>query len=220
MDMTLRATNTLDAVDAVQPLPSGARPVLDGEAVDLLFREARTHFAWQERQVPDALLQELYALARMPPTAINSQPMRVLFVKSAEAKERLKPTLSPGNVDKTMSAPVTAIVAFDTEFHEQMPKLFPTRDMRTSLLGQPAEAREKLALTNTTLQAAYLILAARGLGLDCGPMGGFDNAKVDAAFFPDGKWRSTLLVNLGYGVPEKLFPRLPRLSFDEACRIA
>ncbi|PTL77036.1 malonic semialdehyde reductase [Vitiosangium sp. GDMCC 1.1324] len=195
------------------------RPVLDPAALDLLFHEARTHFAWLDRPVEDSVLRELYALVRMPPTGANAQPLRLVFVKSREAKERLKPALFPANVDKTLGAPVTAIVAYDTEYYEKMPKLFPARDWKTQMLALPAEVRQKQALQNSTLQAGYLILAARALGLDCGPMGGFDAAKVDAAFFPDGKWKSTLLINLGYGDPQKLFPRNPRLDFDEACRI-
>jgi 3-hydroxypropanoate dehydrogenase len=203
----------LAAADMVQRL------ALDDLSLDVLFREARTHSAWLDRQVPDALLEKVYELARMPPTAMNAQPLRVVFVKSAEAKERLKPALSPGNVEKTMTAPVTAIGAWDTAFYDQMPILFPSRDVRPGLLAMPEAAREKMATSSATLQISYLILAARSLGLDCGPMGGFDNAKLDAAFFPDGKWRSLLLVNLGYGNPERLFPRNPRLDFDAACRI-
>jgi 3-hydroxypropanoate dehydrogenase len=195
------------------------RPTLDPAALELLFLNARTHNGWQDRPVEDDLLRQLYTLARMAPTATNTSPMRLVFVKSREAKEQLKPCLAPGNVDKTMNAPVTAIVAYDTEFHEKMPKLFPARDMRTQLLGQSAEARQQMAFMNSTLQGAYLILAARGLGLDCGPMAGFDNAKVDAAFFRDGKWKSNFLLNLGYGDPAKLYPRNPRLDFDEACRV-
>jgi 3-hydroxypropanoate dehydrogenase len=187
--------------------------------LNILFLEARTHSAWLDQPVPDALLKKVYETARMAPTAGNTQPMRVLFVKSAEAKERLRPTLSPGNVDKTMAAPATAIVAYDVEFYEKMPKLFPARDMRTGLAAMPVEKRDRMAFQSSTLGGAYLILAARALGLDCGPMGGFDNAKVDAAFFPDGKWRSNFLVNLGYGDRSKLFPRNPRLDFEEACRI-
>lgn len=198
---------------------SGQRPVLDAAALDLLFNEARTHFAWLDRPVEDSVLRELYALARMPPTGANAQPLRLVFVKSREAKERLKPSLFPANVDKTMGAPVTAIVAYDTEFYEKMPKLFPSRDWKTQFLAMPAEVREKQARQNSTLQTGYLVLAARALGLDCGPIAGFDTAKVDAAFFPDGKWKSTLLINLGYGDSQKLFPRNPRLDFDEACRI-
>lgn len=194
-------------------------PVLDKAALDALFREARTHNVWLDKPVEDAVLRQLYELAKMAPTALNSQPVRLVFVKSREGKERLKPALSPGNVDKTMNAPVTVIVAWDTEFHEKMPKLFPARDVKTQLAGQPAEVRHKMALMNGTLQGGYLIIAARALGLDCGPMAGFDNAKVDAAFFPDGKWKSNFLLNLGYGDTSKLHPRNPRLDFDEACRI-
>jgi 3-hydroxypropanoate dehydrogenase len=185
----------------------------------LLFTEARTHNGWLARPVDDSLLHQLYNLARMGPTAANTQPLRVLFVRSAAAKERLKPTLSPGNVDKTMLAPVTAVIAHDLEFYEQMPKLFPARDMKTGLAKMPSEALDKMARQSATLQAGYLILAARALGLDCGPMGGFDAAKVDAEFFPEGKWKSSLLINLGYGDPAKLFPRNPRLEFNDACRI-
>ena len=190
------------------------------EEIELLFTRARTHNVWLDRPVEDALLRRLYDLARMGPTGGNSQPLRVVFVKSAEAREKLRPVLFPMNVDKAMSAPVTAIIAFDSEFYEKMPKLFPARpEMRDALASRPIEVRERQAYQSATLQAGYLVLAARALGLDCGPLGGFDLAKTDAAFFPDGKWRATLLVNIGYGDPQKLFPRNPRLDFDEACRI-
>jgi 3-hydroxypropanoate dehydrogenase len=156
----------------------------------------------------------------MGPTAMNSQPMRIVFVKSAEAKARLKPSLSPGNVDKTMAAPVTAIIAYDNEFYEKMGKLAPQFPDVTNTLGALAPTiREQMASLSATLQAGYLIVAARGLGLDCGPMGGFERAQVDSAFFPDGRWKSLLLVNLGYGDPSKLYPRAPRLDFDEACKV-
>jgi 3-hydroxypropanoate dehydrogenase len=187
--------------------------------INLLFLEARTHSAWLDRPVDEALLRRLYDTARMPPTSANSNPGRIVFVKSAAAKERLKPSLSPGNVDKTMAAPVTAIVAYDVEFYEKMPQLFPGRDTKSAFAGMPAEKRDRFGLQNSSLQGAYIILAARALGLDCGPMGGFDAAKVDAEFFPDGKWKSNFLLNLGYGDPTKVFPRNPRLSFDEACRV-
>jgi 3-hydroxypropanoate dehydrogenase len=195
------------------------RPSLDDAALNTLFHEARSHNAWLDRPVEDSVLERLYELARMGPTSANSQPMRLVFVKSQAAKEKLKPALSAGNLDKTMNAPVTAIVAYDTEFHEQLHKLFPARDMKPIFLGMPPEAREKSAYMNSSLQGAYLVLAARGLGLDCGPMAGFSNAKVDAAFFPDGKWKSNFLLNIGYGDPEKLHPRNPRLDFADACRI-
>jgi 3-hydroxypropanoate dehydrogenase len=190
------------------------------DAIALLFTDARTHAAWLDRPVVDATLRRIYDLCKIGPTGGNSQPMRVVFVKSHDAKERLKPALAPLNVDKTMAAPATAIIAYDTEFYEKMPYLFPARpEMRNAVAARPVEVRDRQAYQSATLQAGYLILAARALGLDCGPMGGFDTAKVDAAFFPEGKWRSTLLINLGYGDATKLYPRLPRLDFDEACRI-
>lgn len=190
------------------------------EEIALLFTEARTHAAWLDRPVPDDLLERLYALVRMGPSGGNAQPLRLVFVKSPEAKERLRPALMPGNVDKTMSAPVTAIVAFDARYYDKLPQLFPARpETRDRIAGMPEALRDQLGIHSALLQAGYLILAARALGLDCGPMGGFEPAKVDAAFFPDSAWRSLLLVNLGYGDRDKLFPRLPRLSFEEACRI-
>lgn len=189
------------------------------EELALLFSDARTHNAWQDRPVADVTLKQIYDLARMAPTAANSQPLRVVFVKSAAAKEKLKPTLNPTNVDKTMSAPVTAILAYDTEYYDQMPKLFPARpEMGANIKGMGPEVSGAMGRVSATLQAGYFILAARALGLDCGPMGGFDAAKVDATFFPDGKWKSIVLVNLGYGDKEKLFPRNPRLDFAEATR--
>ena len=194
-------------------------PTLTEADLKLLFLDARTHSFWLEKPVDDALLRRMYEIARMAPTSANSQPMRVVFIKSAEARERLRPALSPGNVAKTMSAPVTAIVAHDLEFYEELPKLMPHVDARSWFASAPKERIEKVAFQSGTLQGAYLMLAARALGLDCGPMAGFDNAKVDAEFFPDGKWRSNFLVNLGYGDPEKLHPRNPRLEFEEACSI-
>jgi 3-hydroxypropanoate dehydrogenase len=190
------------------------------EEIELLFTEARTHNAWQDRPIADADLRRLYELARMGPTGGNSQPLRVVFVRTAAAKEKLRPALFPLNLEKTMTAPVTAIIALDTEFYEKMPKLFPARpEMRDTLAGLPAAVRERMANQSATLQAGYLILAARALGIDCGPMAGFDAAKVDAAFFADGKWKTTLLINLGYGDRARLYPRNPRLEFEEACRI-
>jgi 3-hydroxypropanoate dehydrogenase len=195
-----------------------ARPTVSDEALDLLLRRARTHRAWLDRPVPDDLLRRVYELAAEGPTSANCSPMRVLFVKSREAKERLRPALTPGNVDKTMQAPVTAIVGHDLEFHELLPRLFPTADMRANFVGKP-ELIAATAFRNGSLQGAYLMLAARALGLDCGAMSGFDNAKVDAAFFPDGRVKSNFLCNLGYGDASKLGPRPPRLPFDDACRI-
>lgn len=150
------------------------------------------------------------------PTSANSSPARFVFLTTPAAKERLKPALSAGNVDKTMAAPVTVIVAWDTQFYDQLPRLFPQFDMRPIFAGKPALI-EETALRNSSLEGGYLIIAARGLGLDCGPMSGFDQSKVNAEFFPDGKWKTNFLCNLGYGDPSKLFPRNPRLDFDEAC---
>jgi 3-hydroxypropanoate dehydrogenase len=183
-----------------------------------IFEDARTHTAWQERPVPDEMLRRVYDVAKMGPTSANCCPMRVVFVKSAEAKERLKPCLSAGNVEKTMKAPATAIISYDTQFFDLLPKLFPARDMRTGF-ATDAELAATTAFRNGSLQGAYLIIAARALGLDCGPMSGFDNAKLDAEFFPDGRWKSNFLCNLGYGDAAKLHPRNPRPSFEEACRI-
>ncbi|MGA2447095.1 MAG: malonic semialdehyde reductase [Polyangiaceae bacterium] len=190
------------------------------DILDELFLNARTHTAWLDRTVDDEVLRRLYGALRMAPTSANTQPARFVFVKSADAKNKLRPALSPGNVDKTMSAPATAIVAYDLEFYEKIPKLFPARpEMKTMFANMTASARDFFLVQNGSLQAAYLILAARALGLDCGPMGGFDRAKVDEAFFAATPWKSILLINLGYGDHGKVFPRNPRLDFDEACRI-
>jgi 3-hydroxypropanoate dehydrogenase len=186
----------------------------------LLFTEARTHRAFLDEPLDDELLRELYELLRLAPTAMNAQPARFAFVKSGEAKERLKPALAPGNVEKMMRAAATAIVAYDTEFHRKMPVLAPhSPKLGAELDRLPDEARDRMGYLSAALQGAYAIIAARGLGLDCGPMAGFDNATVDATFFPDGKWRSIFLLNLGHGDPSALKPRQPRLRFDEACRI-
>jgi nitroreductase len=191
---------------------------LPNASIEQLFLNARTHGAWQPKPVSDATLRELYELLKWGPTAANSCPMRVVFVRSAAEKERLKPCLSPGNVEKTMAAPVTAIVAMDMEFYEKLPALFPHADARSWYAGNQA-AIDSNAVLNSSLQGAYLIVAARALGLDCGPMGGFDKDKVNAAFLAGTTWRANFLVNIGYGDPSKLHPRLPRLGFDEACRI-
>jgi len=185
------------------------------EALAQLFQEARTHSAWLPEPVPAELLREAYELASLAPTSANSSPGRFVFLTTAEAKARLNPALAPGNVEKTMAAPVTVIIAWDTEFHENLPKLFPHFDMRSFFVGNQALIDES-AFRNSSLQAAYFILAARALGLDCGPLSGFDAGKVNAEFFPDGKWKVNLLCNLGYGDHSKLFPRNPRLKFEEA----
>ncbi len=191
---------------------------LDEAGLDLIFREARTHNDWQDRAVPPELLRAVFDLAKMAPTSANCSPMRVRFAVSAEAKERLRPALIEGNVEKTMAAPATAIIGHDLDFHEQLPKLFPHTDARAWFVGKPALI-ETTAFRNGTLQGAYFMLAARALGLDCGPMSGFDNARVDEAFFPGGRIKSNFLCNLGYGEPSALFPRSPRFDFDEVCEI-
>lgn len=195
---------------AVQTIPD---PTLDQ-----LFREARTHVAWLPKPVPMELLKQAYDLAKVGPTSANGSPARFVFLTTPEAKNRLRPTLAPGNVEKTMAAPVTTIIAWDSEFHDHLPRLFPHADMRSYFVGNPALI-EETGLRNGSLQGAYFILAARAVGLDCGPMSGFDAAKVNAEFFPDGKWKANFLCNLGYGDKSKLHPRNPRLSFEEACRV-
>ncbi|TAN49181.1 MAG: malonic semialdehyde reductase [Rhodospirillales bacterium] len=191
---------------------------LDASACDLLFLKARTHSHWQDREVPDALLEQAWDLAKMGPTSANCLPLRMTFVKSPAAKALLKPCLAPGNVDKTMAAPVTAICAFDLDFPETLPRLFPQTDARSWFLGKP-ELTEATARLSASLQAAYFLMACRGLGLDLGPMGGFDAGKVDAAFLPGGRVKSFMLMNIGYGVPDKLYPRNPRLEFADACKV-
>ena len=192
---------------------------LDTASLEQLFLSARTHNRWLPQPVDDAVLRELYALARMAPTSANSQPLRLVFLTSREAKERLRPALAPANVEKTMTAPVTAIVAHDLEFYEQLPALMPHVDARAWFATKPAAHIEHAAAQGSAMQGGYVMLAARALGLDCGPVGGFDHAKVDEEFFPDGRWKSNFLLNLGYGDPAGLHPRNPRLAFDEACRI-
>jgi 3-hydroxypropanoate dehydrogenase len=193
--------------------------VLSSEDLDLIFRKARTHSVWLDNPVDDALLKQVYELARMGPTSANMCPMRIIFVRSKEAKERLKPALDKGNVDKTMKAPVTAIIGMDVHFYERLPQLFPHADAKAWFKDLPENVLEYTALRNGSLQGAYFILAARALGLDCGPMSGFDNAKVDAAFFAGTTIKSNFLCNLGHGDASKLHPRSPRLSFDEACKV-
>jgi len=186
--------------------------------LELLFLKARTHSAWLQKPVDDALLIRAYEIARMGATSANCSPMRIVFVKTAEAKAKLKPCLDKGNVDKTMTAPVTAIIAHEMEFYEYLPKLFPHTDARSWFVGKPA-AIEAAATRNGTLQGAYFMIAARALGLDCGPMSGFNNTKVDEAFLAGTSYKSNFLCNLGYGDASKLHPRSPRLAFDEACTI-
>lgn len=191
---------------------------LDDHSLDQLFLGARTYRYWIDRPVPEELLRRLHDLTRMGPTSANSCPARFVFVVSPEGKQKLKPALSSGNVDKTMRAPVTVIVGSDHEFYEKLPRLSPRNDARSWFAGK-AEVIREAAFRNSSLQGAYLILAARALGLDCGPMSGFDAEKVDAAFFAGTPVRSNFLINVGYGDASRLHPRDPRLAFDEACRI-
>lgn len=190
---------------------------LDAAGLDKLFREARSHNAWLDKPVSDETIQELYDLVKWGPTSANCSPARFLFIRTKEGKERLAPALSSGNMAKTMAAPVTAIVAYDPKFHEKLPQLFPHNPDAASWFTSNELLAATTAFRNGTLQGAYLMLAARSLGLDCGGMSGFDNAKVDAEFLSSRGWRSNFLVNIGYGDPSGLFNRHPRLSFDEAC---
>ena len=198
---------------------------LDAAGRDLLFRNARTHRVWLQRPVNDATLREMYALLKWGPTSVNMCPMRVLFLRSVEAKERLRPALAAGNVQKTMAAPVTAVIAYDLNFADRLPELFPNNLKASEAFIVPG-AKETNARRNGTLQAAYLILAARAVGLDCGPMTGFNADLVNREFlsayvelFPGGDLRADILCNLGYGDRSQLHPRNPRLGFDEACAL-
>jgi 3-hydroxypropanoate dehydrogenase len=194
--------------------------MLDAAALDQIFRLARTHNEFSG-EVTDAQLRAIWDVVKFGPTTGNSQPARIVFVRSAEAKERLRPCLNPGNVDKTMSAPVTAIIAYDLEFYELLPRLFPHNPaMKNAYVGDEKKQHVlTTALRNSSMQGAYFIIAARALGIDTGPMSGFNNAAVDQAFFAGTTWRSNFLCNLGKGDPSKIFPRNPRLEFDEACRV-
>jgi 3-hydroxypropanoate dehydrogenase len=194
--------------------------MLDSHALDVLFREAHSTHAFTG-PVSDEQLRELYELMKWGPTTFNTQPGRFVFVRSKEAKEKLAPALSAANLEKTMQAPVTAIVAYDLQFYDNLPRTFPHRpEANKAFMGEDKKAHaERTAFRNGSLQGAYMIIAARALGLSCGPMSGFDNAKVDAAFFPDGRWKSNFLCNLGPADPTNVVPRNPRLTFEEACRI-
>jgi 3-hydroxypropanoate dehydrogenase len=191
---------------------------LDSAALDQLFDKARTNNKWQPREVPDELLRRIVDHMKWGPTSANCSPIRIVFVKSHEAKELLKPHLSEGNVAKTMAAPVTAILAYDLQFYEYLPRLYPPADAKSWFAGKKQHA-DTTAFRNGTLQGGYFILAARALGLDCGPMSGFNNAGVDAAFFAGTEIRSNFLCNLGYGDPAGIYPRSPRFNFDEMAKI-
>jgi len=207
--------------------------LLNDQALDTIFRKARTHNGWLDKLVSDDLLHRLYDLMKWGPTSANCSPARILFLRTPEAKQRLKPALSEGNLEKTMQAPVTAIIAHDLKFYEKLPRLFPNNPGAREWFTSSPEFAQTTAFRNGTLQGAYFIIAARSLGLDCGPMSGFDNAKVDEEFFPKtvtepdsgdnappaGFVKSNFLCNLGYGDESKLFPRGPRQSFDEACKL-
>lgn len=191
---------------------------LQEDGLAQLFTEARTHSAWQDRAIPTSVLHQIYDLLKMGPTSANCLPARFVFIQSPEAKEKLKPALSSGNVQKTMTAPVTVLVAYDETFYEKLPTLFPHGDACSWFTSSPELAHET-AFRNGSMQAAYLILACRSLGLDTGPMSGFNAALVDELFLAGTTWKSNLLINIGYGIPEKLHDRLPRLPFDEACSV-
>jgi 3-hydroxypropanoate dehydrogenase len=205
---------------------------LSDEALTVLFREARTYGAWLNKPVSDETLRELYELTKWGPTSANASPARFAFLRSQRAKERLRPALAAGNVEKTMTAPVTVIIAYDLKFYEKLPKLFPHQPAMRDVFANNPQLVEITAMRNSSLQGAYLILAARALGLDCGPMSGFDNAKVDEEFFaagkcedcgqeffPEGHVKSNFLCNLGYGDGSRRLPRSPRLEFSEACTL-
>lgn len=192
--------------------------ILSDAALDQIFRQARTYRAWHDEGVSDVLLEAIYDLAKMGPTSANCCPLRVAFLRSKEAKEKLRPALERGNVEQTMSAPVTAIIAYDATFYDKLPTLFPHADARKWFAGKDTLIAQT-AMRNGSLQGAYFMIAARALGLDCGPMSGFDRKRVDETFFAGTTWRANFLCNLGHGDPAKLRPRGPRLEFDEACQL-
>jgi 3-hydroxypropanoate dehydrogenase len=196
--------------------------MLDDKALDRILRSARTHNGWLPKPVTDDQLRALHDLAKWGPTSANSQPARFVFVRTKEGKEKLRPALSAGNTEKTMTAPVTAIVAYDSQFYEHLPKHFPHD--QTAIHWFKGEGKEAVAsataFRNGTLQGAYLIIAARALGLDCGAMSGFNNAVVDENFFPDGRFKTNFLCNIGYGDESKIFARSPRMNFEDACTLA
>jgi 3-hydroxypropanoate dehydrogenase len=194
------------------------RPTLAATALDVLFNTARTQNGWLPTPVADTALRQIYDLVKMAPTSANCQPMRIVFLRTDAAKARLKPLLAAGNIDKTLTAPVVAILGFDLAFYELLPRLFPHTDARAWFVGKPAHI-EATAFRNASMQAGYFLLAARAVGLDCGPMSGFDNAGVDREFFAGTTVKSNLLCALGHGDPTKVFPRSPRLAFDEACKL-
>jgi 3-hydroxypropanoate dehydrogenase len=192
---------------------------LNDDGLRLLFTEARTHNGWVDKPVTDAEIRQIFDVMRAGPTSANCSPARFIFVRTPAGKERLKPALSSGNLEKTMAAPVTAIIGYDLHFYDALPKLFPHNLDARSWFANSETVAQTTAFRNGTLQGAYFIIAARALGLDCGAMSGFDNAKVDAEFFPDGKVKSNFLLNIGHGDPSKLFGRSPRYDFDDVCTV-
>lgn len=195
-----------------------AAHTLDDASLNTILREARSHYSWRPDAVSDATLQAIYDLAKMGPTSANGCPARFVFLRTEAAKQRLAPALSAGNLEKTMTAPVVVIVAYDPKFYDRLPELFPHADARSWYAGNAALA-EETAFRNSTLQGAYLIIAARALGIDCGAMSGFDRAVVDREFFEASGWKANFLINFGHGDGEKLFPRSPRLDFADACQM-
>lgn len=192
--------------------------MLDQDALNTLFINARSHNGWLDKEVTDKQIHQIYDLMKFGPTAANNCPARITFVKSEDAKQKLKAHLDEGNIEKAMSAPVVAIISYDIEFYEKLPFLFPHTDARSWYAGKPEKIKSAGEM-NATLQGAYFMLAARAVGLDCGPMGGFNNQTLDEEFFPDGKTKSIFICALGQGDESKIYPRGPRLSFDEACEI-
>src|SRR5712675_1609506 len=196
--------------------------MLDDPSLDKIFRNARTHNGWLPKPVTDRQLRDIYEVMKWGPTSSNSQPIRIIFIRTQDAKEKLRPALSSGNTAKTMDAPVTAVVAYDSQFYEHLPRTFPHNPTAVTWFSgeDKKDVAHATAFRNGTLQGAYLMIAARALGLDCGGMSGFDNAAVDRAFFADGRFKSNFLCNIGYGDHAKLFDRSPRLAFEEACTLA
>lgn len=192
--------------------------MLDQNSLDILFNDARTYNYFSDKPVDDALLRKVYDLAKMGPTSANCLPMRIVFVKSAEAKAKLKPCLMEGNQEKTMRAPVCAIIGMDMEFYNKLPVLFPHTDAKSWFVGKP-DYIASTAFRNSSLQGAYFLLAARALGLDCGPMSGFNENKVNEIFFKNTQYKANFLINLGYGTEKDLHPRNPRLNFDDVCEV-
>ena len=194
-------------------------PEIDAAALDQLFFDARSYNGWRDDPVTDEELRRLYGILKMGPTAFNCCPARFVFLRTSEGKARIKPHLRPNNVDKTLTAPVATIIAYDSQFYELMPRLMPFRPEAGQMFVGKDQLIHTTALRNSSLQGAYFMLAARAVGLDCGPMSGFDNQGVDEEFFPDGRFKSNFLCGLGHGDPESIFDRLPRLDFDEACQL-